>query len=140
MAWRPDLNILARKAMQQDWNKMFASAFPFFSLLGQVIKKVIWQNEIATILMTPTRQTQTFYTLLLRMSIQRPLFLPALPNLLLNLVGKNIVLWKPGLQGRWCGKLKADLGNGWDFKQCSQNYLHVQKTRFHCRLQMGSNK
>ena len=129
MAWRPDLNILATEAMQQDRNKMFASAFPSFSLLGRVIKEVLWQNVIATILMTPTWQTQTFYTLLLRISMQRALFLPALPNLLLNLVGKNILLWKPGPQGRWGGKLKADLGNGRNFKQCSQNYLHVQKTR-----------
>ena len=41
-------------------------------------------NVEAMILVTPTWQTQLWHTLLLKMSIQRLLLLPALPNLLLN--------------------------------------------------------
>ena len=43
---------------------------------------------------TPTWQTSPWYTLLLRMSIQRPLLLPALPNLLLNPLGEKHPLVK----------------------------------------------
>ena len=74
----------ATDAMQQDWNKMFGFAFPPFSLISRVIKKVLRGNVEAMIIVTITCQTQPWYTLLLKMSIQRPLVLPALPNLLLN--------------------------------------------------------
>ena len=89
MAWKPDPNSFATDAMQQDWNKMFSFAFPSFSLIGRVINKVLRENVEAMILVTPLWQTQPWYTLLLRMSIQRPLLLPALPNLLLNPRGEK---------------------------------------------------
>ena len=44
--------------------------------------------------MTPTWHSQPWYTLLLRMSIQRPLLLPTLPNLLLNPLGEKHPLVK----------------------------------------------
>ena len=65
---------------QQDWNKMFGFAFPPFSLIGQVINKVLRENVEAMILVTPTWQTQLWYTLLLRMSIQRPLHFTSPPK------------------------------------------------------------
>ena len=34
-------------------------------------------------------------------------------------------------------KTSENLGNGRNFKQCSQTYLHVQETRFNCRLRIG---
>ena len=80
--------------MQQDWNKIFGFAFPPFSLIGRVINKVLRENIEAMILVTLTWQTQPWYTLLLRMSIQRPLLLPALLNLLLNPLGKKHILMK----------------------------------------------
>ena len=89
MTWKPDPNSFATDSMQQDWNKMFCFAFPPFSLIGQVINKFLQENVEAMILVTPTWQTQLWYTLLLRISIQRPLLLPALPNLLLNPLGEK---------------------------------------------------
>ena len=123
--------------MQQDLNKMFTFAFLPFSLIGRVINKVLWKNIKAMILVTPTWQTQPWYTLLLRMSIQRPLLLPALPYLLLHLQGEKhsdrelkIAAWK----------ITQKPGNGRNFKQCSQTGLHIQKTRFYSRLRIGGNK
>ena len=89
MAWKPDPNSFATDAMQQDWSKMFGFAFPSFSLIGWVINKVLRENVEAMILVTPTWQTHPQYTLLLRMSIQCPLLLPVLPNLLLNPLGEK---------------------------------------------------
>ena len=94
MAWKPDPNSFATDAMQQDWNKMFGFAFPPFSLIGRVINKVLRENVEAMILVTPTWQTQPWYTLLLRMPIQRPLLLLTLPNLLLNPLGEKHPLVK----------------------------------------------
>ena len=94
IAWEPDQNGFATNAMQQDWNKMFRFAFPPFSLIGRVINKVLQENVEAMILVALTWQTQPCYTLLLRMSIQLPLLLPALPNLLLNRLGEKHPLVK----------------------------------------------
>ena len=35
------------------------------------------------------------------------------------------------------GKLQENLGNRRNFKQCSQNYLYAQDTKFYCRLRIG---
>ena len=94
MAWKPDPESFAADAMQQDWNKRFGFALPPFSLIGRVINKVLWKNVEAMILVTPTWQTQPWYTLLLRMSIQLPLLLPALTNLQPNSLGEKNPLVK----------------------------------------------
>ena len=73
---------------------MFCFAFPSFSLIGQVINKFLQENVEAMMLVTTTWQTQLWYTLLLRISIQRPLLLPALPNFLLNPPGEKHLLVK----------------------------------------------
>ena len=93
MAWKPDANSFVADAMQQDWNKMFAFAFPPFSLIGWIIK-ILRENVEIMILVTPTWHTQPWYAVLLRMSIQRLFLLPALPNLLLNPLGGNHPLVK----------------------------------------------
>ena len=69
--------------------KMFAFAFPLFGLIGWVKTKVLRENVEAMILVTPTWQTQPWYTLLQEMSIQRPLHLLVLLNLLLNPLGEK---------------------------------------------------
>ena len=90
-------------------------------------------NDIGDTLMANT----TLVYSLLRMSIQRPLLLPALPYLLLHLQGEKhsdcelkIAAWK----------ITQKPGNGRNFKQCSQTGLHIQKTRFYSRLRIGGNK
>ena len=62
---------------------MFGFEFPPFSLIGWVVNMALQENVEAMILVTLTWQTQPWYTLLLRLPLQRPLLLPALPNLLL---------------------------------------------------------
>ena len=89
MAWKPGPNSFATDAMQLYWNKMFGFAFLPFNLVGRVINKVFWENVEAMIPVTPTWQTQPCYTLLLRIFLQSPLLLPALPNLLLNPLGEK---------------------------------------------------
>ena len=73
---------------------MFGFSFPPFSLIGWMINKVLQENVEAMILVTSTWQTQPWYTLLQRVSIQRPLLLPTLPNLLLNPLGEKHPLMK----------------------------------------------
>ena len=41
MTWKPEPNIFATDAMQQDWNKLFRFAFSSFSLIGRVLNKIL---------------------------------------------------------------------------------------------------
>ena len=41
MAWMVDINSFATDAMQQEWSTMFVFAFPAFSLIGQVLNKIL---------------------------------------------------------------------------------------------------
>ena len=90
----PTSPIHGMDARSKQFRNSFGFAFPPFSLIGRVISKVFRENAEAMILVTPTWQTQPWYTLLLRMSMQRPLLLPAHPNLLLNPLGEKFPLVK----------------------------------------------
>ena len=68
---------------------MFAFAFPPFSLIAWVINKVLQKSVETMILVTPTWQTQPWYTPLLRRFIQCTLLLPTITNLLLNRQGEK---------------------------------------------------
>ena len=121
MAWKLDSNSFATDAMQQVWNKMFGFAFPPFSLIVRVIKKVVRENVEGMILVIPIWQTRPWYTLLLRMSTQRPLFLPALPNLLLNPLGEKHPLVKTRSLRLAAWKITEKLCKSKEFQVMQQN-------------------
>ena len=54
MTLKPDPNSFEKDAIQQDWNKMFAFAFPPSILTGRVTNKVLWENVESMIPVTPT--------------------------------------------------------------------------------------
>ena len=58
-----------RGPMQQYWNKMFPYAFPPFSLISRILKKVCQEKVEQMIIITPTWQTQPWYPLLLEISM-----------------------------------------------------------------------
>ena len=132
MAWKPDPNSFAADAMKQDWNNIFGFASLSFSLTGRVKNMVLRKNVEAMILVTSTWQTQPWCILLLRTSIQSPLLLPALPNLLLNPLGKKLPLVKTRSLRLMAWKIRGKTWKCW-----SQTYLHVQKNRFYCKLRIG---
>ena len=57
---------------------------PSFSLISRILKKVRQEKVEQMIIVTPTWQTQPWYPLLLDMSMQCPLLLTPLPDLLLD--------------------------------------------------------
>ena len=76
--------------MQQCWNKIFLPyAFPPFSLISRILKKVRQENVEQMIIITPTWQTQPWYPLLLEMTMQCPVLLTPLPDLLLDPQGNK---------------------------------------------------
>ena len=89
LAWKPDPDSIVTDAMQQYWNKMFPYAFPPFSLISLMLKKVRQEKAEQMIIVTPTWQTQPWYPLLLEMSVQYPLLFTRFPGLLLDLQGNK---------------------------------------------------
>ena len=89
VAWKPDPNSIATDAMQQCWNKMFPYAFPPFSLISRILKKVRQEKVEQMITVTTTWQTQPWYPLLLEMLMQCSLLLTPLPDLLFDPQGNK---------------------------------------------------
>ena len=85
MAWKPDPNSLATDAMQHLWRNLLGFAFPPFSLISRVARKVRIEKVPELILVTPAWQIQ-----LMQMSCQSPLLLPQKKNLLKNPKGEVI--------------------------------------------------
>ena len=80
-AWKPDPYSQATDAMQQDWTNLFGYAFPPFSMVGKVIRKMINQQS-ELIMITPLWQSQSWYPLLLQTTTANPILLPKTQSLL----------------------------------------------------------
>ena len=77
-SWKLDSCCMTVDALQQKWTYMFPYAFPPFSLIEKVLRK-IQEDRVAAILVTPTWQSQPWYPWLLKMSIKNPIFQPKTP-------------------------------------------------------------
>ena len=69
MSWKLDPCCMAVDALQQKWTHMFPYAFPPFSLIRKVLRK-IQEDRVTAILITPTWQSQPWYPWLLKMTIK----------------------------------------------------------------------
>ena len=89
MSLKSDPQCLAIDAFRQNWEQYFPYAFPPFCLISKVLRQVSTQSLEKMIIITPLWPTQPWYPLLLSMSIQQPILLPNIPNLLTNPLGQT---------------------------------------------------
>jgi len=76
MSWKPDPQCQAIDAFQQNWKlKGLVYAFPPFSLIGKVVRKVK-TDMVSLILVTPSWPAQSWYNQVLELCIANPLLLP----------------------------------------------------------------
>jgi len=133
MSWKLDPFSKGRDAFQVQWTEMEGYAFPPFSLITRVLKKV--QVEFATVLLiTPVWQTQPWYPKALEMSIKNPILIPKQRDLLLNpdreahsLVESNslqLAVW--AISGKVCLQRA--------FQQGLQNLSQIPEEEAHCRI------
>ena len=81
ISWKLGPYSQGRDAFQISWINKKGYAFAPFCLIGRVLENT--QSDQATlIVVTPGCQTQSWYPLLLQMSIKNPLLLPSIPDLL----------------------------------------------------------
>ena len=81
ISWQPDPHAWMVDTFQINWSHLKAYAFPPFALIGRVLTKVM-SNKCTLAIITPVWPSQPWYTQLLKMSIQDPIFIPSFPNLL----------------------------------------------------------
>ena len=86
MSLKADPNCRAVDALQQRWTPFFPYAFPPFNLIGRVLQKTL-KEQASIILITPIWTTQSWYPLLLEMTVREPLILPKHPEMLMDPLG-----------------------------------------------------
>ena len=84
IAWKPDPYSQGTDAMQEIWFNQYLYAFPPFSMINKVLRKIAQDQVKRMLIVAPTWQSQVWYPTLLRMSIETPLLLPHHPHLLLK--------------------------------------------------------
>ena len=81
ISWRPDPFALAVDAFQLDWKGQEAYLFPPFSMIPRCLAK-IYKDMATVVIITPTWQTQSWYPTLLEMSVDLPVLLPHMEDML----------------------------------------------------------
>lgn len=81
VSWHPDPNATAVDAFNINWTNLKCYAFPPFSLVPQVLKK-IREDKALVLLIAPVWTTQTWFSPLLQLLIDRPILLPKGDSLL----------------------------------------------------------
>ena len=81
-SWKPDPNSLGTDTLQQNWYHKSLCAFPPYTLIHKVLKKVEEEKVPSLIMATPTWQTQSWYPEFLRVSVRDPIIFPLKDDLL----------------------------------------------------------
>ena len=88
MTWKLDPYSQGRDAFLISWNPIFAYAFPSFSVIGRVLKKVL-VDQAEMIVIIPAWQTQAWYPRMLELSVQNPILIPQQMDLLTDPAGNR---------------------------------------------------
>ena len=73
MAWKPDPDAVAVDSLSIQWDYNLLYAFPPFSLIGLVLRRIELENREA-IVVVPYWTTQPWFSKLMKMLIDCPLF------------------------------------------------------------------
>ena len=123
VAWKLDLYSIATDTMSIPWTQGHCYAFRPFCLVCRVLRK-IQQDQVHTVtLITPCWQTQSWYSQVLGMLIRRPILIPSLTTLLIDLKRNphTLVLNKTLILVEW-------QVSGWDY--FPREFLRKQPSLF----------
>ena len=77
----PDQETWAEDALSLNWSGLIAYAYPPPAIMSKVLEKIL-QEKCLVILIASAWPTQSWYSLLLDLSIDHPLRLPVIPKIL----------------------------------------------------------
>ena len=81
VSWKPDPHAKHVNALFMQWEEHYFYALPPFSLIATCLRKVE-QDQATGVILVPFWQTQPWFTMLLHLLIDNPVFLPRLDYLL----------------------------------------------------------
>ena len=81
VSWHPEPGATVVNAFSISWTHLRSYAFPPFSVLPQVLRK-IRDDKAVVLLIAPVWTTQSWYPLLLKLLTEEPILLPKKENLL----------------------------------------------------------
>ena len=106
VSWKPDPDAKHMNALFIHWEEHYYYAFPPFSLIAAGLQK-IEQDQATGVILVPFWQTQPWFTMLLHLLIDKPVFLPQLNDLLtqshhhaLHLLQKQLTLMACKVSGK----------------------------------------
>ena len=84
-SWKPDPLTANIDAFSVDWGNIQGYTFPPFALIGRYLRQPIQVQDVDhLVLVAPVWPTQSWYPLLLQMSIDLPVLIPPSPQLFSN--------------------------------------------------------
>ena len=86
--WTPDPYRQGTDAMQRIWSNQYLYILPPFSMINKVLRKIAQVYLKRMFIVSPTWQSQVWYPILLKISIEKAFFLSHHPCLLLNHQGQ----------------------------------------------------
>ena len=119
------------------WDRECDFAFPPFSLISRVQRKILEEKIDHLIIVTPTWQTQPWYAQLLKMSVQPPFLLPQIRNLLTNPQGKNHPLVETGSLRLAVLKVFGKVCKWKEFQAMLPKLSHIQGEKAQQQLRIG---
>ena len=131
ISWKPDPTALTTDTFSVKWNNIHGYAFPPICLIGRCLAKV--REEQATlIIITPTWQGQPWYATLLQMTIENPILLPQMNNLLTGPTNEYHPMVLAGAMTLAAWKISGKTPEIQHYRQkleicCNENYLEDQK-------------
>ena len=75
VSWHPEPGVMPVDAFRVNWSNLKCYAFPPFSLLPQVLRKVR-EDKALVLLIAPVWTTQSWYPVVLQLLIDQPILLP----------------------------------------------------------------
>ena len=87
-AWKLDHYSVGRDAFQTKWTHLKGYAFPPFSLMGRVLRKVEL-DQATIVVVAPVWQGQPWFPKLLQLAVRNPILLPFRKDLLKNPKGED---------------------------------------------------
>ena len=83
VSWKQDPYALAVDAFLLEWRNQNAYLFPPFAMIPRCLAKV-YKDQATVVIITPTWQSQAWYPSLLEMSIDLPILLPQMRDMLVS--------------------------------------------------------
>ena len=130
ISWKPDPFSQGTDALQMSWSHQFPYAFPPFCLISKTLAKVVQDKVHVMILISPTWQTQPWYSQLLHLSIGNPVLLPHNNSILKTQATRHIHWFNRAVSGWRRGRFQANLVCIRNFRKGCQPYYKCKKTRF----------